>query len=117
MELGYSLTDEEDAEVASPNIQSKKAPLLRPTRERVDVRDKHLHWHIIPLPLQTPLEGRSESTLHLLPLPPHTPGTDISTRLQRLSIQKRREEEEHLQENRERHRKVSKKWRMCVWGV
>ena len=66
MELGYSLTDEEDAKVASPNIQSKKTPLLRPTRERVDVRDKHLHRHIIPLPLQTPLEGRSESTLHLL---------------------------------------------------
>ena len=36
--------------------------------------------------------------------------------LQRLSIQKRREEEEHRQENRERHRKVSKKWRMCVGG-
>ena len=66
MEVGYLLTEEKDAKVASPNVQSQKAPLLRPSRERVDVRDKHLHRHIIPLPLQTLHEGRSESTLHLL---------------------------------------------------
>ena len=47
--------------------------------------------------------------LHHLPLPPHTLGTDIFTRLQRLSTQKRREEEEPHQENPERHPKVSKK--------
>ena len=47
--------------------------------------------------------------LHHLPLPPHTLGTDIFTRLQRLSTRKRREEEEPHQENPERHPKVSKK--------
>lgn len=59
------LTDEENAKVASPNIQPQKAPLLRTVWEGVDVCDEHLHWHIILLSCQTLLKGRSKSTLHL----------------------------------------------------
>lgn len=64
--FGIALTNEEDPEVAPSKIQSQKVSLLRAVWERVDVCDEHLHGPIIPLPLQTILEGSSDSKLYVL---------------------------------------------------